>query len=197
MKAMKTLFVGLMAMLSVSVAFASGNLKVNLASNNPEAAVVEITNSKMVNYEIGLFDQYGNKLYKMETKVPKSELKKRYDFSNLEDGVYWYTVKIDNEKVTKQLSIKNGAIEVIDVRKFVEPYIQHNAEHVDLSLLNYEKENVKLYVYDKNRTVLAETELGNDFSIHKRLDLSELRPGYYELVIANDYDVYQHSLRVD
>ena len=45
---MKTLLTGIIAMLITSVALASGNLKVNIATNDSELAVVEISNVEMV-----------------------------------------------------------------------------------------------------------------------------------------------------
>jgi hypothetical protein len=197
MKTLKKLFFGIFAIFFASVAFASGNLQVNLLSNDTESAIVKINNAKMVNYEIKLVDEYGDRLYSMKTKAPQNELKKRYDLTNLEDGVYWYTVEIDKEKVTKQLAIKNGVVEVVDIRKSVEPYFQQKDNYIDLSMLNYGKEDIKIYVYDQSSALIDKAELGNDFTINKRVDLSELRPGNYNIVVANDYDVYSESVKIN
>ena len=187
----------MIATLAASVAMASGNLKVNLASNDSEAALVEISNAKMVNYEIELTDEVGNQLYSMETEAPRSELKKRYDFSNLEDGTYWYSVKIDKEEVRKRLTIENGTVEVNDIRKTVEPYFHQDGDMIKLSFLNFENENIKMYVYDENNRLLTEADLGNGFSIHKGVNLADLNPGTYDLVLANDYEVFQHRVELD
>ena len=197
MKTMKTTFLVMIATLAASVAMASGNLKVNLASNDSEAALVEISNAKMVNYEIELTDEVGNQLYSMETEAPRSELKKRYDFSNLEDGTYWYSVKIDKEEVRKRLTIENGTVEVNDIRKTVEPYFHQDGDMIKLSFLNFENENIKMYVYDENNRLLTEADLGNGFSIHKGVNLADLNPGTYDLVLANDYEVFQHRVELD
>ena len=197
MKTMKKLFLGIFAVFFASVAFASGNLQVNLLSNDTESAIVEISNTKMVNYEIKFVDEYGDRLYRMKTEAPLNELKKHYDLTSLEDGVYWYTVKIDKEKVTKKLEIKNDIVEVVDIRKSAEPYFQHKDKYVDLSMLNFAKEDLKIYVYDEKNALVNEAELGNDFSINKRVDLSELRPGSYELIVANDYDVFHQNVMID
>jgi hypothetical protein len=197
MKTMKTTFLVMIATLAASVVMASGNLKVNLASNDSESALVEISNSKMVNYEIELIDEVGNELYSMETEAPRSELRKRYDFTNLEDGTYWYSVKIDNEEITKRLAIQNGMVEVTDIRKTVEPYFHKEGDMVKLTFLNFESENIKMFVYDENYDLLTEANLGNDFTIHKVVNLADLNPGIYDLVLANDYEVFQHTIELD
>ena len=197
MKTGKKLILGIFAMFFAGFAFASGNLQVNLLSNQKKSAIVEISSSKMVNYEIKLVDENGDQLYSMETEVPKNELNKHYDLTNLEDGAYWYTVKIEKEKITKQLAIKNGLVEVVDIRKSVEPYFLHKDNYVDLSMLNFGQEDIKIYVYDERSSLINKAELGNDFEILKRVDLSELRPGSYDLVVVNDYDAFHHNVMID
>jgi hypothetical protein len=193
---MKTLFVAILAMLAASVATASGNLKVNMANNENDLAIVEISNTEMVHYEIELLDEVGNTVYEMETEAPRNELKKRYDFSNLENGTYWYYVRIDGEEVSKKLSIEYGEAKVMDIRKTAEPYFHQDDNMIKLSYLNFENENIKLYIYDNN-TLLEEASLGKDMAIHKALDLSALNSGEYKLVLTNEFNIYEHSVVID
>ncbi|WP_321368923.1 hypothetical protein [uncultured Draconibacterium sp.] len=193
---MKTLFVAIFAMLVASVATASGNLRVNMASGENDATLVEISNTDMVNFEIELKDEYGNSIYEMSTDAPISELEKRYDFSKLENGTYWYYVRTGDDEIMKQLSIEYGDVEVKDVRKTSEPYFHQKGDKVKFSYLNYENENIKLYVYDDN-TLLEEVSLGKDFAIHKMVDLSDLNSGEYDIVLTNEYNMYQHSVVID
>jgi len=197
MKTMKTIFVAAIAILATNVAMASGNLKVNLASNASESATVEITNSKMVNYEIQLLDEKNNLIYSMETEAPREALTKRYDFSQLEDGSYLYIVKTNNEKVMKHLELRGGEVAVIDIRKTLEPFIIQHDDMIKLSYLNFENENIKMYVYDQNHKLLSENELGNEFAINKGISLSNLNSGTYELVLTNEQDVFHHEVKID
>ncbi|WP_319231266.1 T9SS type A sorting domain-containing protein [Draconibacterium orientale] len=193
---MKTLFVGILAMFTVSVAMASGNLKVNMAKSESEATVMKISNSEMVNYEIKLEDAWGNQIYEMNTEIPRSEINKRYDLSNLENGMYWYSVKTGNEEIRKQLSVNYGEVEVMDVRKTVAPYFYQDGDQIKFTYLNFESENINLYVYDNN-TLLEEASLGKDFTIHKIVNLSDLNAGVYDIVLTNDYDIYEHRVVIN
>jgi hypothetical protein len=193
---MKTLFVGILAMFTVSVAMASGNLKVNMADSESEATVMKISNSEMVNYEIKLEDAWGNQIYEMNTEIPRSEINKRYDLSNLENGMYWYSVKTGNEEIRKQLSVNYGEVEVMDVRKTVAPYFYQDGDQIKFTYLNFESEDIRLYVYDNN-TLLKEASLGKDFTIHKIVNLSDLNAGVYDIVLTNDYDIYEHRIVIN
>lgn len=194
---MKTILFGMIAILGAGVAMASGNLKVNLASNDAELAVVEITNTNMSNYEIELSDEFGNQLYRMETTAPLKELEKRYNLSELQDGNYRYTVKVDKEQITKRLAIEFGEIKVTDIRKTLEPYFCLEGDIIKLSYLNYEHEDIKVYLYDNDDTLLYESNLGNHLAIHRGFNLSALKPGTYDLVLINDYDIYHHTVKLD
>lgn len=203
MKTMKNFFLVMIAVFTASIATASsnanadGNLKVNLTSNNTEAALVEISTTEIVNFEIELFDEFGNLIYNMETEAPRSELNKRYNFTKLEDGEYVYRVQTGNEKVTKQMMIENGEVEVVDIRKSVAPTFIVDGDMVKLSYLNFENEDVTMYVYDNNSKLLNETELGSNFTIHKAVNIAELERGSYEIILANNYDIYEHRLVIE
>ena len=179
-----------------SVAMASGNLRVNMEANENEATVVEISSGEMVHFEIELTDEYGNSIYEMNSEVPRSEMEKRYDFSALDNGIYWYSVRTGDEEIRKQLSIEYGEVEVMDVRKTVDPYFFQEGDQIKLSYLNFENENINLYVYENN-TLLTEVALGKDFAIHKAIDLSKLNYGVYEVVLTNENDIYEHSVVID
>nr|WP_319510780.1 hypothetical protein [uncultured Draconibacterium sp.] len=193
---MKTLFVGLFAMLVASVAMATGNLRVNMEAGEADATIVEISSGEMQYFEIELTDRYGNSIYQMDTEIPRAELEKRYDFSDLDDGTYWYYVRTGDEEISKQLTIEYGEVEVKDVRKTVDPYFHQEGDQIKLSYLNFENENIKLYVYE-NKTLLEEVALGKDFKIHKAIDLSDLNSGVYDVVLTNAINIYEYSVVID
>ncbi|WP_297088765.1 hypothetical protein [uncultured Draconibacterium sp.] len=192
MKTMKNFAVLLVLVMLANVALASGNLKVNLLENDVDYAVMEISNADMSLVEIDVKNAYGDELYSLETTVPVNEFKKRYNFSELEDGLYFYSVKIDDEKVVKELEIVDGKVEVVDVRKSVDPYFVQENDMLKFSFLNFQKENVTLYVYEDSK-LLTESKLGNSFTINKAVDLKDLKKGNYEVVITNEEDVFSHN----
>lgn len=196
MKTMKNLAALILAILFANAVVASGNLKVNMLANDAEFAVMEISNSSSSIFEIEVTNDYGQELYALDTKTPVNEFKKRYDFSNLEDGTYFYTVKIDDEKVVKEMEVENGVVEIVEVRKSVEPYFVQKGEMLKFSFLNFQEENIKIYVYNETE-LLAESKLGSEFTISKALDLKDLDDGDYEVVLTNEKDVFTHKFTIE
>lgn len=196
MKTLKNIFALMIAILATNAAMASG-LRVNVLENDADLTVVEISNNKMSNFEIEVSNAYGEELYRMKTKSPVNEFKKRYNFSGLEDGIYWYSVKIDKEKVVKKMEIEEGRVNVVEVRKTLEPYIKQENDMIKLSFLNFQNEDVKVYIYGSDNNLVAEADLGNEFSITKAINVEELEKGEYEMVITHNYDYYEHDFSVN
>jgi predicted ATP-grasp superfamily ATP-dependent carboligase len=196
MKTVKTTLVVLIVSIFGNLAFASGNLNVNFKKASADLTEVEISNTKVSNFEIELRDEFGDQLYKMKSVTPKNMLQKKYDFTGLDNGIYFYTVKIDKEKVTKTIEIKNDNVNVLNIRKSVEPYIAQAGETIKLSLLNPGNESIQLFVYDSSNQLLTEAKLGNEAAIHKMVDLSDLNKGSYSLVLANDVDIFEHNFSI-
>lgn len=185
-----------MASFATSYAMASGGLRVDFSNSENNATLVEMSNVVNTHFEINLKDSYGNRIYSMETSEPSNMLKKKFDFSNLEDGTYWFSVDANNEKTLKKLNIEKGNVSIEMVRKSIQPFFTKDGEMLKLSFLNPHQEGVNLYVYNANKGLLAQADLGSDFAINKAVDLSELRYGDYHVVLTNDNDIYEYKFSI-
>lgn len=196
MKTIRTLILALVASFATSYVMASGGLRVDFSNSEKNVTLIEMSNTVNTIFEINLMDASGNRIYSLETTEPGNMWKKKFDFSNLEDGTYWFSVDVNNEKTVKKLNIEKGNVTIEMIRKSIQPFFTKDGEMLKLSFLNPHQEDVNLYVYGANRQVLAEAELGNGFSIHKAVDLSKLRFGDYHVVLANDMDIYEYKFTV-
>ena len=196
MKTIRILVLVLVASFATSYAMASGGLRVDFSNSENNATLVEMSNVVNTHFEINLKDSYGNRIYSMETSEPSNMLKKKFDFSNLEDGTYWFSVDANNEKTLKKLNIEKGNVTVEMVRKSIQPFFTKDNEMLKMSFLNPHQEDVSLYVYTANMNLLAQAELGKDFAISKAVDLSELRYGDYHVVLTNDKDIYEYRFSI-
>ncbi len=198
MKTVKTIFAMCVMLFAVGTVYGSGagGLKVNMNTNDAELTTVEISNLAVSAIEIDIRDAFGERLYSMKTEAPRSTLNKRYDFSQLEDGTYWYRVKVDKEATTKRLLVENGEITVVDIRKTIEPFYVMEDGMLKVTYMNPQLENIKLAVYDKNDQLVAEKHLGKAFAIHKAIDFSDVRFGAYDVVLVNEFDVFEHTVSV-
>ncbi len=179
------------------IASGSGNLKVTMEKASNEVTAVEISSISLSNFKIELKNAYGEKLYSTATAAPTNGLKKKYNFSGLEDGIYWYSVRMDNESTTKKLEIANGNVEVLDIRKSIEPTYIFEDRMLKVSYLNPQKEEAKLYVYDSSDNLLTEAEIGSDFAIHKAVDFTNKKNDTYNVIISSDMELHEYTVLVE
>lgn len=197
MKTMKTLFAVVITSLIGSGAMASGNLKVNIASGSKDFASVEISNVKMSIFEIDVTDENGELVFYKETITPATSYKKNYDFSGLEDGTYFFTVKIDNESTETKFDIERGQVNVVEEKKMVDPVFVFDNKELKLSYLNFNGDNTTLTVYDSSRTPLYVKDLKSDFVTQHGVNFTKAPRGTYEVVLSSGNEVHSYDISID
>ena len=196
MKTIKATFIIAALALVSYAATATGNLTVNMVPAEKNLAVVEIDNMKLDHFEIEVLDERGDLMFSKKTTNEALNYKKKYDFSLLENGIYTLRVEVDKEFKEKKFELQNGEIQILDIKKVVEPFFTYEDKAIKMSFLNFENEKVGLYVYSNNE-LLYEKSLGSDFAINHGLDFSKLEPGKYSVVLATDIEWFNHDVQID
>ncbi len=198
MKKLKTSLVLLALIFASGAVMATGNLKVNVTPVKNEKAVVNVSSTAQSHFEIELRNDAGDLVFYKETNSPSESYNRLYDFSNLEDGLYTFKVKLDKEVSTSNLSISNGDVTVVNERKDAEPYFTLENNKLKLSFLNFENENVKLYLYDNsNNELVLEKDLESGFAINYGLDFTKAKNGNYDAVLTSENKYYRYNVVVD
>jgi hypothetical protein len=198
---MKNLKRNLMAIALVIISgtlMATGNLKMNIVQAENNKAVINISNFAQSQFEIELKNEYGEIVFYKQTSSPVTSYSKLYDFTMLEDGNYTFEVNVNNEKEVADLSLKNGKIQVMDSRKEVKPFFTVNKNILEISYLNYAKEELNLHVYDKiTNELLYKKKLEPSFAVNYGLDFSKLNKGKYDAVLAGENNFYEYEVTVE
>jgi len=194
---MKTILAAV-ALLFVSAGVsASGNLRVNVTGPASESATVKISNTQLSTFDIKVTDEDGRTIFTKQTQSPSKDYIRQYDFSQLENGIYFLTVKAENTTNETKFSVKNGTIELIGERKMLEPYFNFEDDKLKMTFLNFSTEESTLIVYDDNRNELYSKKLSADFNIQHGLDMSNLPKGAYEIVLSTDSNLYDFNVSID
>jgi hypothetical protein len=195
MKTMKTTMIAAAILFMANFAYASGNVKTNMAPSGDESAYVEISNATYTHFEIDVRDVYGDVIFSKKTIEPVTNYNRKYDFSALEDGIYIFSVKSEKEKNETKFKIERGDVTVISERKTLEPLFKFDNDTWKMSYLNFPMEKMGIYLYDKNE-LIYEKNLNPEFAVHEGLDLSKLRPGEYEIVFTTGFDIFEQTVRI-
>lgn len=192
MKNLKSILGGAALFLLSGTVLATGNMKVNIVPSN-EKTMIQVLNVAESNYEIELKNERGDLVFFKKTDSPATTYTRQYDFSMLNDGKYSLTVKGTNEKMENTLKIHNGNVEVLNQRKEVEPFFTVKNNRLELSYLNFELENLKLFIYDNNNQVF-EKELNPEFAVNYAVDFSSLKSGKYDAVLSTETGFFEYQI---
>lgn len=169
------------------------------ATQIPKLKVVALDDSKALfsaitddskSSEISIQDENGNVVYYKESKASVG-ISSVFNMSELEDGVYTFEVKTGTASAIQEVTLENGKMEVQETKTRLEPYFAFDGNKLKISYLNFDGEDVNLYVYDGNKTVY-ESGLGNSFVVQKGLTLANLDKGSYDVVLTTEDQVYNY-----
>jgi hypothetical protein len=193
MKNFKSILMGAALVVISGAVLASGNLQVNIVPVSKNKTMVHVTNVEKSKYEIEVKNEKGAVVYYKRTVTPQATYAKYYNFSMLNNGDYRLTVKVNNEKMENTLRIQNGQVELVDQRKEVEPFFAMKENRLELSWLNFAKEDSRLLVYDNNELIF-EKNLDRQFTNNYAFDLSDLRSGNYSAVLETDNNYFEYPV---
>jgi len=112
MKKLKGLALTAALVLSLSSAFASGNIRINQYLNT-DYSIVSVFNTSDSNQKLKVYDEKGNIFYS-QTVEAESNSQKLFDLSNLEDGNYSLVLVGKNSRVEQAFQVEARKLVVSD-----------------------------------------------------------------------------------
>lgn len=195
MKTIRILTMMFAIMVIANVAMATGNLRVDILPLTVNRAVVAISNNAESKFEISIENSAGETVYYKETEGKTVDYRKIYDFSKLEAGQYTLMVNIDGAMSKRNFNIDREGIQVGKMKNTVEPYFAFNNDILHLAYLNYPGAKMNLLIYDGNDLIYNKA-LENTFSVNEGLNLSKLKAGNYQIVLATDDHLFDYAVEV-
>jgi len=167
--------------------------KMNVIPYENDKTIVALSNEKPALFEFSIHNEGGELIYFKRTKEEAPDYRKIYDLSNLEDGNYFFSVKVNDTKMKKEVRIAGKNITVGESQISYDPYFTFSEGQLKLSYLNFSQEPLGLNLYS-NGELVYKSDLGRGFAINAGYDLSRLGKGKYDVVLTGDDDIYTYSI---
>ena len=190
----KTSVIAIIAIFLATNVFAAKNLKFNITPLEDSKVLISINVKPSSKPSLTIVNDAGETIYFKRCKNNDNFKKQVFNFSNLENGNYEVKLTTGNTTFKNEMRIHNGVITVNKQNKEVQPYFSLEENLLKISFLNFEESKVEAQVYKKG-TLIYEAEFGDNFTIHKGLDISNLEKGYYDLCLTNGHQNYWFSLK--
>lgn len=187
----KTWVLTALAILVVATGFATDFPKMNVVQFDGDKALVAYNANEATPLEITLSNKKGDILYFKRTKERHSEYKKVFNFSQLGDGEYTVCMNFGNRSVSRAIKVKGDDITVGATQRLYEPCFKLEDGKLDISMYNGPQKRVYVNIYRNGKHVEG-INLGHDLAIQKRLDLTQLKAGKYEVVVTDFYKDHKY-----
>lgn len=156
-----------------------------------------VTSTAQNRFEVEILNDYGDIVYMHKAKSPAENYEKVYDLKNLDNGQYQFIVRTDNEEFARTLNIENGKISLAATEEDRKPFFTLNDKDLKFTYLNFDKKDVHVYLYNSaTGENVYQANLGSDFSITSGLDLTKLKRGSYEVVLACEEFVHPYDFTI-
>ncbi len=178
---------------SANIAMAGGNLRVDILPLNSDRAVVAVSSNVESQYEISIENSNGDVIYYKETEGNMTDYRKVYDFSKLEKGDYRVIASINGATSVRSFSVGKD-IAVGSLSYVSDPVFTYDQDVLRVAYLNYPGEKLALKIYDGNNLIYSKA-IASDFAVNEGLNLSKLKRGNYQVVLASGNEVFDYTVR--
>lgn len=168
----------------VVIGFATDFPKMNVIPVEAEKALVAFKSTEATPLEITLSNCEGEIIYFKRTQKRHKEYNKVFDFSELGKGNYCVCVNFGNRSISRNFTVNKENILVGAPQRLYEPYFCLKDDKLNVSFFNCPQKAVYVNIYRNGKHIEA-INLGKDLAIQKRLDLSRLKKGEYEIVLSD------------
>jgi len=188
----KQLLLFIVAVTFAANLFATELPKMSIIPLTDTRALLTVKHSAPNTSEVTITSDMGEIVYYKKSKKEEELYKKIFDLSQLENGNYTLTVKTACATMRNELKVYKGTISLQNHSNEMKPYFATHKNDIILTYLNFETQAMTLRVYKSSKIVFSET-LGNEFAMHRKLNITALNKGDYDIQLFNKDTEYWFS----
>ncbi len=185
-----------MAALVLSTFTASANeLKLNVATDKDAKSLIFELDIVSKDTKIQFIDSKNNVIYS-NSNLKSSSLRKKFDLSKLEKGIYSFRVDDATQVTTYAIMIDGDSISILNKDEVIKPVFRMKDNMVYINFLNVEKKDVEIKVYDSNERVLFTQKISDTLIVEKAVNFQSAHKGDYTIAVKNANGVYTENISI-
>lgn len=185
-----------MAALVLGTFTASANeLKLNVATDKDAKSLIFELDMVSADTKIQFLDSENNVIYS-NSNVKTTSLRKKFDLSKLEKGVYTFKVDGTTLVTTYAILIDGEAISILNKDEVIKPVFRMKDNMVYINLLNLDKKDVEIKVYDSSDRVLYTQKISDALIVEKAINFKTAYKGDYTIAVKNANGVYTENVSI-
>lgn len=187
--------VAMIALMFVTATSIANEEKLSLETKKESKSLVFELDSKAQETAIRLFDAANQVLYSED--ISNESYAKKFNLMNLENGFYYFTTEDSLKKIIYTIEVDGSNVTILKRKENTKPVFRKENGMVYLNLLNLDKKDVKIEVFDSsNRLVFSEKRV-NEMIIEKAFNFSKAYADNYTVVVRDSQNTYYEDIVVN
>tara|TARA_R110000868_G_scaffold98706_2_gene271731 strand:+ start:17715 stop:18299 length:585 start_codon:yes stop_codon:yes gene_type:complete len=169
--------------------------KMKLVADNEAKSLVFELDITSKDTKIQFVDSDNNVIYSDYNFATKG-LRKKFDLSKLQKGVY--TFKMDNatKLVTYTILIEENGISILEKAENTKPIFRVKEGMVFINLLNRDMQKVDIKVYDASDRLLFSEAITDKLVVEKAINFKKAFKGEYTITVKDTNGVYSKNINI-
>jgi len=168
--------------------------KMNISQVGDKEAKLSFQSTSPTKFELTVTDENNSVVFFHKSKKKHTDYHGKIDFSELGNGTYCICMNYGNQSLNDKIFVSNKNIQTGTVVHLYEPYMSFDKNKLNFSFLNTVQKQVFLNIYKDGEHVNG-FNLGKEFAMQKRFDISNLKRGEYRIVVTDDFKDHIFTLR--
>jgi hypothetical protein len=122
---------------------------------------------------------------------------KKFDLKTLGSGVYFLKMENAQKTVKYTIVVEPDAVKITDVVEDAKPIFRKKGGMIYLNLLNLDRKNVDVKVYDESNALVYSTVIKDSIVVEKAFNFEKAYRGTYTLVLKDSKNTYYESIVVE
>lgn len=183
------------ALMTGTVIYANGTS--NLPGGIPGKTARITFNSVNTGAKLSIKDSNDVTLYSEEVRQ-EGDYAKKYDFSNLPEGTYYFEMETRDSIKIYPFSVSDAKVQMMEQERFVitKPEIQLIGDKLFLTKNVSEKQPVKVDFYYEGRELAYSEQMTPEGELNRVYDFSTSKRGDYYVVIETGDRVFRENVRI-
>ena len=169
--------------------------KLSLVDNNTSNSIIYELESRAGETTIVLRDSDNNIIYTENIKV--ASYSKKFDLKNLENGQYYFTAEDALKSVVYTIDINGSEVKIISKKEDAKPVFRKENGMVYLNLLNLDKNDVEIKVFDSNERLVFSEKRVDEMIIEKAFNFTKAYEDNYTVVVRNGKETYYENVVIN
>ncbi|WP_282056123.1 T9SS type A sorting domain-containing protein [Maribacter luteus] len=184
------------AFLFVSALGMANEMDLRISTDKESKTLLFKYDNSTTDAELRFVDGEGNVIF-TESLEDNAEYSKKFNLSTLKAGIYFLEVEDAVKETAYTISIGDTNVAIENRLEKNKPVFSEKEGMVYLNLLNLNKEEVVITVYDDSERTVANEIMENQAIVEKAFNFKIAHKGQYIIKVKKGSDTFYNSIKID